>query len=337
MQPRLALFGTPEHSLRVFEGLHKAGYPIAVVISKQPRLIGRKQILTPTPVAQWATHAQIPLLTFASDTHKPWLFEDESRIYEEVLAKKPELIITADYTQKIPSTLVSEIKFGALNVHPSLLPKYRGPAPIPWAILYNEKETGVSIVTLGEEFDAGLVVGQSKESILSTDTTELLLTRLFSKGAKLLIDILPTYLRHNQTTIAQTTSAPIQPSYFPRFTRNDGYIPYEIVKSALRGETIQEIYLKQWETVTICKIAIQTEADSAIKFSTFIERAWRALHPWPGIWTTVSNGRSQRRIKILSCHIEEPSTSNPLLILDTIQIEGKLPTSDQKYIGSLFT
>lgn len=298
MKPRIAFFGTPDYSLIILNKLYRLGYPIVCVVTKPPRPIGRKQVMTQTPVALWAEKKKIPVLTPASFGGKPWIFASEKEVVTQVLSFQPELLISADYTQKIPMSLVSQIKFGGLNVHPSLLPAYRGPAPVPWAIHNGESETGVSLVTLSDKFDAGVVVAQEKEIIQPTDTTDTLLTRLFTKGAQLLLATLPKYLKSPKSL--KKTLDNLE-TYFPRLTRDTGFELWVNIKRAM---------------------ATGEEAER-------IDRKWRAFHPWPGLWTTIklkveSLKFKEKRLKILKVHLDpRPSTLNPLLVLDQIQLEGK--------------
>ncbi len=317
---KIAFFGVPLESTIVLDKLDKNGFDIVCVVTKPPRPIGRKKELIPTPVADWANAHHVPLLTFLSNVVKPWLFADEDKLIQAVLKYKPDILISADYTQKIPIRLIRQVKFGGLNVHPSLLPAYRGPAPVPWAILRGETETGVSIVTLTEKFDQGQIVAQVKEPILSADTTPVLLNRLFSKGADLLIKLLPDYSPNTKYKILNTT-----PSYFPRFTRDDGFIPWEIIKSALTGQTISLSIIKQYSNITIVKynkLPACRQGREIEDWKLKIERAWRALHPWPGIWTKVKINGQEKRLKILSVDLSLVSSR---LSLKQVQLEGKKP------------
>ncbi len=318
MNPTLALFGTPHYSLIVFGKLRQAGYPIVCVVTKPDQLLGRKQVLTPTPVANWARENKYLLLTPASNPEKPWLYDDPDTFSKMLWENKPELLITVDYTQKIPMNLVKQIKYGGLNIHPSLLPSYRGPAPVPWVILNGEKETGVSIVTLSQEFDAGQIVAQEKEPVLPTDTTDILLTRLFQKGAELLVGTLPKYLMSPTTYNVPASSARLdsaeraggQPatksSYFPRLTRDSGFEPWGKIKEAI-------------------ETGIEAER---------IERKWRALHPWPGLWTLVKINSLEKRLKILKSNLLlttlrlRSGQAYNLQLLE-IQLEGKQPISGE--------
>ncbi len=300
MLPRIAFFGTPEYSLIVSDLLLAAGYQFACVITKPARPVGRKQILMSTPVALWAQDKQLPIISPKSQTDKPWLFSDENEVTDRILEVKPDLLITADYTQKIPTKLINHIKYGGLNVHPSLLPAYRGPAPVPWALLKGEQETGVSIVTLADRFDEGKIIGQIKEPIFDSDTTVTILKRLFKLGGDLLVKVLPEFIQ--KTNMSPVTSG-LSPSYFPRLTRDHGFEPWKKIEAAI-------------------EMAVEAKR---------IERKWRAFHPWPGLWTLVKVknqdfGSAKKRLKILKTHISPVTSGMSLkLVLDEIQIEGKNP------------
>ncbi|MFH0942565.1 MAG: formyltransferase family protein [Candidatus Beckwithbacteria bacterium] len=157
---------------------------------------------------------------------------------------KADLVISADYGQKLPA--------GGLNLHPSLLPKYRGPTPVPYQILNQEKQAGISIIKMTGRFDAGPLIAQESVPILPNDTSPELLTRCFSAGAKLLIKILPDYLNNKITQKNQTES---QATFTRKFTKADGFIAW--------GK-----YLSSRQ-------------------SADLGRRLRALYPWPGVWTTL--------------------------------------------------
>lgn len=175
---------------------------------------------------------------------------------------KADLVISADYGQKLPS--------GGLNLHPSLLPQYRGPTPVPQQILNREKESGISIIKMTGEFDAGPVIAQEKVPVLPDDTTPVLLKRCFTSGAKLLIKILPDYLNNKITQKIQDES---QADYTRKFTKADGFIPWEKFKAGAPEHKI------------------------------------RALFPWPGVWTTMPNGKT---LKLLPKNLVQLEGKNPI-------------------------
>lgn len=163
---------------------------------------------------------------------------------------KADLVISADYGQKLPA--------GGLNLHPSLLPKYRGPAPVPQQILDNVKESGITIIKMTSKFDAGPIIAQEKVSVLPEDTSPDLLKRCFSIGAKLLIKILPAYLSNK---ITQKIQAETQATYTRKFTKQDGFISWQEFCSHFQTPSVN------------------------------LNRRIRALFPWPGVWTNLPNGK----------------------------------------------
>jgi len=149
--------------------------------------------------------------------------------------------------------LIKSARYGGLNVHPSLLPRWRGGDPVPWAIVTGDTDTGVSVVTLSEKFDQGEIIAQTKIPVSHTDVSPLLRTKLFRIGADLLVDAISK--KHFHGTPQETTGYP----YAKRLTRDDGF--------------------ELWEKL------------SDPKESGRINRKFRAFHPWPGLWTRVNGKR----------------------------------------------
>jgi len=166
----------------------------------------------------------------------------------------------------LPKKILDWPKKGILNIHPSLLPKYRGPSPGQFAILNNDKQTGVTIIKLVEKVDQGPIVSQFTEPIRPNDTAASLYQRLFEKGAVVLKNTLPAYLADKIELREQDHS---QATYTKRFTRDSG------------------------------KIAWNQPNEQ-------IARQIRALYPWPGTWTEINLNSSnpKKRLKILKAHLE---------------------------------
>ena len=171
---------------------------------------------------------------------------------------QPDLIIVASYGKKLSQKTLNLPKYGCLNIHPSLLPKYRGATPVPNAILANDKSTGVSIIKMTNKIDAGPILAQKKISIKSKDTTPDLLKRCFTIGAKLLINILPDYLNNKITQKKQNKA---QATYTKKFTKQDGFISWQK-------------FIKESKTNFIS-----------------IDNKIRALYPWPGVHTFLPNNK----------------------------------------------
>ena len=307
------------------------GYRVSAVVSQPDRAVGRKQIMTRTPISDFAVNHNIPVIKPASRKDKPWLFADEKGLENELEKYNPEMLVVCYFGQKIPQEILDLPKYGGLNIHPSLLPKYRGSAPAEWAIIMGEKEAGVSVIKMSEKFDEGMIVAQDKEIINESDTSEELYTRLFNKGAELLVKTIPDYIENKIVLIPQDKT---KGSYFPRFKREDGFVPWSLIEKLIKGEVVVENDFKDWQ------IAKYFSSEFLVQSSQYIvARASRALLPWPGLWTIIEINQptnqsisqlNGKRLKILKSHVK-PKTKNQefrtRLILDEIQLEGKNPMS----------
>lgn len=346
---KTVFFGSTSDSVLVLTKLYETRNPalpagrskletrIAAVVTQPPRPVGRKQVLTPTPVESWAKDHDSTVLTFPSDPTSPWLYANEQQVIDTVSSLKANLLISACYGQKIPWSYIQSVKYGGLNVHPSLLPRWRGADPVPWAILTGDHQTGVSVVTLSKEFDEGVVMAQKKIPITDRDTSDTLRTQLFTLGAQLLIENLNTYIenprryvprpsqQHNQGQASIVASSP----YARRLSRDDGFIPWELIQSAIDGKGSTTI--QQFNNITIVKdyMNFNKEWKKEKSLGTVLERFHRALSPWPGIWTEIEirdkqkeRRKIKKRLKILSLHLS-PVTYR--LSLGTVQLEGKTP------------
>lgn len=190
---RVVFMGTPDFSVPVLETIIKEGYEVVGVVTQPDRPVGRKRVLTPTPVKQKALEYDIPVF-------QPEKIKDE---YQTVLDWKPDLIITAAFGQIIPKILLDAPKFGCINVHASLLPKYRGGAPIHQAIIDGETETGVTIMYMEVKMDTGDMISKVVVPIGEKDHTGSMFEKLSEAGAKLLAQTLPELLAGRLTAIPQ--------------------------------------------------------------------------------------------------------------------------------------
>jgi len=312
----IIFFGSTTDSVIVATAIH-AKFPLTAVVTQPSKPIGRKQEITPTPVELWAKENHIPAVSFANNEQKSWLYTHEEDAVNTLSSFKPDLLISACYGQKIPTETITHAQYGGLNIHPSLLPRWRGADPIPWTILSSDHETGVTIVTLEEKFDQGNIIDQKKIPVTDKDYPDLLRTKLFTMGADLLITLLPDYLSGKHKGKRQK---PEDATYARKLTRADGYIPWEYIDAAVKGIDVPREK----------RVGILTLSTDHITHT--ITRTLRALTPWPGVWSlfAIHNKglkiKEEKRIKILAAHNE-----NNTLILDTVQLEGKNPTSWQQF------
>ena len=192
---KIVFMGTPDFACPVLEALIK-NYDVCLVVSQPDKLVGRKRILTNTPVKQVALDNNI-------EVFQPEKIKED---YKKIIDINPDIIITCAYGQIIPEELINLPKYGCVNVHASLLPKYRGGAPIHWAKINGDDKTGVTIMYMDKCMDSGDIISQSEIEIKDEDTTESLFDKLSVLGASLLIKTLPSIFDNTNERIKQDES-----------------------------------------------------------------------------------------------------------------------------------
>lgn len=236
---RVIFMGTPDFAVPSLQTLAKCeNLEIVGVITQPDRPKGRKKVLTPPPVKVEAEKLNLPVF-------QPEKLRAEEAV-QNVLALKPDLVVTAAYGQILPESILSAPRFGCINVHASLLPKYRGGAPIHRAIINGEKETGITIMYMVKELDAGDIILQRSIPITKKDHAGSLHDKLSLLGAELLKEVVPSLIRGEVKAIQQNHE---DSTYAPNLTREDERIDWS--RSA-------------------------NELDCQI----------RGLHPFPGAYTT---------------------------------------------------
>ena len=190
---KIVFMGTPDFACNVLQSLIDNEYNVSLVVSQPDKYVGRKHILTNTPVKQLAIDNNI-------EVFQPAKIRSD---YQKIVDINPDLIITCAYGQIIPEELINLPRLGCINVHASLLPKYRGGAPIHWAKINGEEKTGVTIMYMGKNMDSGDIISQEELVINNEDTTESLFDKLSILGANLLIETLPSILENNNDRIKQ--------------------------------------------------------------------------------------------------------------------------------------
>ncbi|HLM84480.1 MAG TPA: methionyl-tRNA formyltransferase [Candidatus Bathyarchaeia archaeon] len=293
-QIRIIFFGTPDFAVGILKSLLENYFQIAAVFSQPDKKIGRKQEVVPPPVKRLAVEKGIKIF-------QPESLRDSSLI-EKIENIKPDLFIVAAYGKILPKEILEIPKYGAINIHASLLPKYRGASPVQCAILSGEKETGVTLMKMNEKMDEGDILVQEKVQIGENDKADSLMKKLGNVGAKLSVDFIPEWILGKTNPIPQDQK---KATYCKPVKREDGKIDWR--------ETAGEIF-----------------------------RKWRAYHPWPGIFARLNAKNQQRRLKFLEIDAVagektggKPGeiirynqgiavqTKKGLLILKKIQLEGK--------------
>ncbi len=178
---KVVFMGTPDFAVNVLQSLID-NYDVSLVVSQPDKRVGRHLELRNTPVKELANKYNI-------EVFQP---EKIKLDYQRILDEKPDIIITCAYGQIIPQEILDCPKYGCINVHASLLPKYRGGAPIHWAIINGDKKTGITIMYMDKGMDTGDIISQEAIEILESDNLESVHDKLSVLGAKLLIETLPS-------------------------------------------------------------------------------------------------------------------------------------------------
>lgn len=258
---KILYLGSGEFGIASLNSLIKSKHDVGLIVTAVPKQSGRGKKIMPTPVACWAREHSVDLIEA----------ESANAIIDEISRYRPDLILVIAFGQKIGSELINLPPKGAINVHGSLLPKYRGAAPINWAIINGEQETGVSIITLADKIDSGQILAAAKTEIGNDETAGELHDRLAKIAAPLLIETLGeieggtavyTEQDHSSATLA------------PKLKKSDGFIDFD-------------------------------------QCASVIERQIRGFWPWPetaALYRSAKTGKSQRVI-LASARVVEAESS----------------------------
>lgn len=194
----IIFMGTPNFAVPILEGLLEAGYDIKAVVTQPDKKVGRKQIVTKTPVKIAAEAHDLKVYQPVKLSGSPEL--------EELMELQADLIVTAAYGQFLPTKFLNSVRIAAVNVHGSLLPKYRGGAPIQYSLLNGNAQTGITIMEMVKKMDAGDMYAQKAIDILPEDTTGSLFDKLSLVGRDLLLETLPKIIDNSIEKVAQDES-----------------------------------------------------------------------------------------------------------------------------------
>ena len=240
---RVAFFGTPAFAVPTLQALLESAHDVALVVTQPDRPRGRGQKITPGPVKALALEHGIPVRQPEKLTRDPWECE--------LAAYRWDLGVVAAYGKILPDWLLALPRLGLINVHASLLPKYRGAAPIHRAVMHGDAETGVTIMRVVTALDAGAMLSAVKVPIGPDDRTDAVERELARVGARLLLETLDRLASGSLPEVPQDET---QVSYAPRLTKEEGRIDWARPARAIHNQI-------------------------------------RALHPWPHAFTFSPRGR----------------------------------------------
>ncbi len=180
---RIVFMGTPDFAVSSLKALYEAGYEIAAVVTQPDKPKGRKKELTPPPVKEYALSVSLPVLQPEKLKNGEW--------DDKLSALSADLFVVAAFGQILPQNILDMPRYGCINLHASLLPEYRGAAPIQQAILDGKKETGVTIQQMALALDSGDIISRKIVPIDDEDTGGSLFDKLAEEGARLLLETIP--------------------------------------------------------------------------------------------------------------------------------------------------
>src|SRR5262245_5269330 len=238
---RVVFMGSPQFAVPSLEAIHSSGHDVVAVVTQPDRPVGRSLKVHPPPVKVAAQPLKIPVLQ-PPTTKTP-------EFIDQVSAFGPDILVVVAYGEILRKNVLELCPAGAVNLHASLLPKYRGAAPIPWAILNGETETGCTTMQMSLEMDAGPLYLQEKCIIHDTDTTETLSRKLSELGAPLLILTLDLIEKNAMVPVTQDLSAV---TFAPKLKKENGRVDWN-------------------------------------RPAAWISRQIRAFDPWPGTFSRIAN------------------------------------------------
>lgn len=297
---KIVFMGTPDFAVPALRALAEAGYEISAVVTQPDKPKGRGKTMLPTPVKEEALKYNIPV-------YQPVKVRDPE--FQQILSElHPDLIVVAAFGQIIPKTILELPEFGCINIHASLLPKYRGAAPIQWAILDGEPETGVTIMQMGEGLDTGDMIAKRVIPLEPEETGGSLFDKLAREGAGLLLDTLPSVF--DRTAVYEPQPKESTTHYASMITKQMGLLDFE-------------------------------------KDACVLERLVRGLNPWPSAYTYL-NGKSLKVWKCAVLEEEGNAAcgtvlradrqgiavacKKDVLLLQELQLEGKKRMSADAFL-----
>jgi methionyl-tRNA formyltransferase len=299
---RIVFMGTPDFAVPALEALLSSRYDVAAVYTQPDQAAGRGRVVEESPVKKAALQHSIPVL-------QPENFKSaETRTQLSEL--RPDAVIVAAFGQILPPSVLAIPPFGCLNIHPSLLPKYRGVAPVPAAILNGDEYTGVSIMLLDKGVDTGPVLTSVHVPVLPQDTAGSLLEKLSHTSAQLLLDTLPGWFRKEIKPLPQNDA---EASYTKMLTKEAGEIDWKVP-------------------------AVQ------------IWRQVRAYQPWPGCYTRWQGKQIKvlEAVPLSGVGTQEPGTviavkqgaaafgvitGDGILGVEKLQLEGKKAVTSKEFLN----
>jgi len=226
---KIIYLGSGAFGIHCLNALANSSHSLELIVTAKPHPAGRGRKLNPTPVAQWVAGQASKIAVIETDN------ANSPEIMEKIAAYQVDLIVVAAFGQKISNELINLPPKGSINVHASLLPKYRGAAPINWAIINGEKQTGISIVTVAEKIDAGQVLAQKETDIGDDETAGQLHDRLAAIAAPLLMETIDKIADGSAVYTQQDEAGATMAS---KLKKTDGFLDFSESADSLKRKIL---------------------------------------------------------------------------------------------------
>ncbi len=306
----IAYFGSPKIAADLLYKLIKnqeSDHNIACIFTMPDKKAGKKLELTQTEVKRLALRESIKVYDMD-------LKSSQDEVISLIKEEKIDLGLVFAYGALIPDEILNCVTYGFWNIHPSLLPKYRGPSPIIYPLVLGDKESGVSIIKMTNKIDSGPILRQEKIQIESNTRLELE-NRLIELAWRMLNELVPkqsdnklTFTPQNGDNVTQTRL----------IQKEDGFISKAYIQKALNNEnlTFEELptLIREYG-----EKYLGFDRRSSYPASITLYNCFQGLSPWPGLWTIVTTNKGERRLKIISLK----SNRDRSFEIDQVQLEGK--------------
>lgn len=306
----IAYFGSPEISADLLRLLLPIGdHKIALIVTQPDKAVGKRLTVTSTPVKQLAIAHNIEIFD------KPLTKTNEQILIHAIKAKDIHLAILFAYGEILSQELLDCMRYGIWNVHPSLLPKYRGPSPTAFPLIMGDRATGTTLMQMNEFLDKGDIIYQNEIPIYSKDNRSTIEQKVIPIAGQQVIRALEKVNEHRLETKQQDESSA---TYTRLLKKNDGFISLELLVKALKGESITFEQLPAIIQRYYQKNNLTTSTFYRADITVY--NLYRGLFPWPGVWTEIKVTTSSKRVKLIEMKLD-----NGQLQLEKVQLEGKRP------------
>lgn len=299
MKYTIAIAGSTAHTRMCAEALTQgadADFEIVWILTPEPKVLGRQQILTKNPLHLFAEEHQIPVITIAQKI-------DENVRAQIETQPRPDFLLVVDFGYLVPDWLLEFPKIAPLNIHPSLLPRWRGSSPGQFVLLFGEKNSAITLMVMNAGLDTGPIIHQEMFAVDPEWTQTEYYQASFAQMCGVLCQKIRDFAEGKISAQPQPADSPTPLAR--RLTKEDGFVSWESVQSNIAdpsNQLLNEIFAanNSWPQTLV--------------------NATASLNPWPTLWTIIPTTKGPKRMQILRAQLDKTTQK---LVLDLVKIEGQ--------------